>query len=142
MCIVQGCGWAMAGAILDGLSVSQRSVILDVESFSTGKQAQEFRCNCLHLECIGCCVVVAENHQALCQPRDSVLRELLVDEVAGEGLDRLEGQVDGVDDDAVLGETHLELEGDLGPSSPALRHLCALLQPPPEKCSVSTCADL
>ena len=126
---MQGCGWAMAGAILDGLSVSQRSVILDVESFSRGKQAQEFRCNCLHLECIGCCVVVAENHQALCQPRDSVLRELLVDEVASEGLDRLEGQVDGVDDDAVLGETDLELEGDLGTSSPALRHLCALLQP-------------
>ena len=58
-----------------------------------------------------------------------MLRELLVDEVAGEGLDRLESQVDGVDDDAVLGQTDLELEGDLGTSSPALRHLCALLQP-------------
>ena len=76
-----------------------------------------------HLECIGCCVVMAENHQPLGESRYAMLGKLLVDEVAGERLDGLEGEVDGVNDHPVLGEPHLELEGDLGPSAPSLCHL-------------------
>jgi hypothetical protein len=66
---------------------------------------------------------MAENHQPLGESRDAMLGKLLVDEVAGERLDGLEGEVGGVDDHPVLGETHLELEGDLGPSAPTFRHL-------------------
>ena len=83
-----------------------------------------------HLECIGCCVVMTENHQPLGEPRDPVLRKLLIDEVAGQRLDGLEGEVRGVGHHPVLGQPHLELEGDLGPSAPTLRHLhCPLTRP-------------
>ena len=58
-----------------------------------------------------------------------MLGELLIDEVARKRLDGLEGEVDGVGDHSVLCEAHLELEGDLGPSAPTLRHLGNVLQP-------------
>jgi len=56
---------------------------------------------------------MAEYHQTLTNTCYFVLRELFIDESACKGLDRLEREVRAVDGDLVLGEPHLEAEGDL-----------------------------
>ena len=58
---------------------------------------------------------MAKYHQTFTNTCYFVFWELFIDESTCKGLDRLECEVCAVDSDLVLGEAHLEAEGDLLP---------------------------
>ena len=67
-----------------------------------------------YLKDVGRVVVVLVDEEPLAEPRDAVAGELLGDEVAGQALQRLEGQLARVvDRHPVAREPQLELERDL-----------------------------